>query len=109
MNFLILILIPLAVGLWAQYKVKSVYGKYVKTPSRGGITGREAAAAVMRHAGIQDVEIVPCHELLPTTTTQPISGSPLARKISMARVLRRLEWPHTKLDMPFNTSRPTRL
>ena len=64
MNFLILILIPLAVGLWAQYKVKSVYGKYVKTPSRGGITGREAAAAVMRHAGIQDVEIVPCHGTL---------------------------------------------
>jgi Zn-dependent membrane protease YugP len=64
MNFLILIIIPLIVGLWAQMKVKSTYNKYLKMPSRGRITGREAAKAVMDSAGIQDVEIVKCHGTL---------------------------------------------
>ncbi|RCL36500.1 MAG: peptidase, partial [Puniceicoccaceae bacterium] len=41
------IIIPIIVGLWAQMKVKSTYGKYVQVPSRGRIIGREAAQAVM--------------------------------------------------------------
>lgn len=64
MYFLILIIVPLIVGLWAQMKVKSAYGKYVQIPSRGRITGREAAEAVMQSAGIYDVEIVQCHGTL---------------------------------------------
>jgi len=60
-TFIVLILIPMAVGFWAQMKVKSAYGKYVRVPSRGRITGREAARAVMESAGIYDVEIVQCH------------------------------------------------
>lgn len=64
MTFLLLIIIPLIVGLWAQMKVKSAYGKYVQVPSRGRITGREAAQAVMESAGIFDVEIVECHGTL---------------------------------------------
>ena len=58
------IIIPIIVGLWAQMKVKSTYGKYVQVPSRGRITGREAAQAVMESAGIHDVEIVECHGTL---------------------------------------------
>ncbi|HKK17271.1 MAG TPA: zinc metallopeptidase [Opitutales bacterium] len=64
MTFLFLIIVPLVVGLWAQMKVKSAYNKYVQVPSRGRITGREAAAAVMESAGIHDVEIVQCHGTL---------------------------------------------
>lgn len=64
MHFLVLIIIPIIVGLWAQMKVKSAYGKYVQVPSRGRITGREAAQAVMASAGIHDVEIVECHGTL---------------------------------------------
>lgn len=64
MTFIVLIIVPLIVGLWAQMKVKSAYGKYVQVPSRGRITGREAAAAVMESAGIYDVEIVQCHGTL---------------------------------------------
>ncbi len=45
-------------GMWAQMRVKSAYGKFSQVGSRGRITGREAAAAVMRAAGIDDVEIV---------------------------------------------------
>jgi len=54
----------MAIGLWAQMKVKSAYGKYVQVPSRGRITGREAAQAVMQSAGIHDVEIVECNGTL---------------------------------------------
>lgn len=64
MTFLFLIIIPMAVGFWAQYKVKSAYGRYVQVPSRSRITGREAAEAVMQSAGIYDVEIVECHGTL---------------------------------------------
>ncbi len=54
----ILIIIPMLFGLYAQYRVHSAYNKNIQIPSRGRITGREAAAAVMEHAGIRDVEIV---------------------------------------------------
>ena len=60
MNFLILIIIPIAVGLYAQMRIKSAYNKNIKRQSRGRITGREAAQAVMQSAGINDVEIVEC-------------------------------------------------
>src|SRR5882757_5838582 len=45
-------------ALYAQIRVSWAYGKNSHIPSRGGITGREAADAVMRRAGISDVEIV---------------------------------------------------
>lgn len=64
MTFIALIIVPILVGLWAQMKVKSAYSKYVQVPSRGRITGREAAHAVMASAGINDVEIVQCHGTL---------------------------------------------
>lgn len=53
-----LIIVPLLFGLYAQMRVSSAYNKNVRIPSRGRITGREAAAAVMQSAGIHDVEIV---------------------------------------------------
>ncbi|HOD45764.1 MAG TPA: zinc metallopeptidase [Opitutaceae bacterium] len=54
----ILIGIPMLFGLYAQMRVMSAYNKNVQIPSRGRITGREAAEAVMHRAGIHDVEIV---------------------------------------------------
>ncbi len=53
-----LIIVPLLFGLYAQYKVSSAYNRNLQIPSRGRITGAEAAEAVMRRAGITDVEIV---------------------------------------------------
>jgi Zn-dependent membrane protease YugP len=46
-----------AFSIYAQIKVSSAYGRNSRIQSRGGITGRDAAAAVMAHAGIHDVEI----------------------------------------------------
>lgn len=54
----VLIIIPLLFGLYAQMRVSGAYNRNVQIPSRGHITGREAAAAVMESAGIHDVEIV---------------------------------------------------
>jgi uncharacterized protein len=34
-------------SIYAQIRVSSAYSKNLRIPSRGGITGREAAAAVM--------------------------------------------------------------
>lgn len=56
--WLILIGIPILFGFYAQMKVSGAYQKNVQIPSRGHITGREAAEAVMSSAGIHDVEIV---------------------------------------------------
>ena len=56
--WIILIIVPMLFGLYAQMKVHSAYNKNVQIPSRGRITGREAAEAVMRSAGINNVEIV---------------------------------------------------
>lgn len=55
---LLLITIPIIVGLWAQSKISTAYSKWSKVPSHSGLTGAEAAATVMRNAGIHDVEIV---------------------------------------------------
>lgn len=56
--YIVLLIIPFLFGLYAQMRVSSAYNKNVQIPSRGNITGREAAAAVMESAGIHDVEIV---------------------------------------------------
>ncbi|MDR0755344.1 MAG: zinc metallopeptidase [Puniceicoccales bacterium] len=56
--YVILILCPLFLGLWAQIQVQSKYSHWSKVKSSGGITGAEAAEAVMQQAGITDVSIV---------------------------------------------------
>lgn len=56
--WIILIIVPMLFGLYAQMKIRSAYAKNVEIPSRGRIRGAEAAQAVMQSAGILDVEIV---------------------------------------------------
>ncbi len=58
MEFLALILVPIIIGMYAQAKVSSAYEKYSRVATRSGATGRDAAAAVMQSAGIDDVQIV---------------------------------------------------
>src|SRR6187549_3331679 len=55
--FMILFVAVFIFALYAQIRVSSAYGKNSKIGSRGRITGREAAQAVMAHAGVTDVEI----------------------------------------------------
>ena len=72
MNFLLFIIVPLILGLWAQAKISNTYKKYSQIRARSGITGREAAAYVMRRFGIDDVSIVPIRGKL-TDHYNPVS------------------------------------
>jgi len=55
---IILFIIPMLFGLYAQMRIQSAYQKNLQVESRGRITGREAAEAVLHSAGITDVEVV---------------------------------------------------
>lgn len=56
-----ILLIPVVIlSLYAQIKVSSTFKRFSKAPNRRGITGAQAASAVLRAHGIHDVEIRPC-------------------------------------------------
>lgn len=56
--WILLIIVPMLFGMYAQFRVSSAYNKNVRIPSRGHITGAEAAEAVMQAAGVTGVQIV---------------------------------------------------
>jgi Zn-dependent membrane protease YugP len=51
--------IPLLFGLWAQLRVKSTFKRYSEVSPRNGMSGADAAAAVLRSAGLQGLSIRP--------------------------------------------------
>jgi len=51
--------IPLLFGLWAQFRVKSTFSKYSDIRPRNGMSGAEAAAAVLRSSGLEGLSINP--------------------------------------------------
>jgi len=55
--WLLLALPGLLLGLWAQYKVKSAFGKYSKVKNSRNMTGAEAARAMLDHYGLYDIRI----------------------------------------------------
>jgi Zn-dependent membrane protease YugP len=55
--WLVTMIVPLGLGLWAQNKVKRTFAKYSQVPVRNGMTGAQAAAEVIRASGLQGVEI----------------------------------------------------
>ena len=65
----LLIILMMPVSLYAQYRVSSAYNKNAQIPSRGGITGREAAAAVMA------LSLIHICRRRPGATTPPCSAT----------------------------------
>jgi Zn-dependent membrane protease YugP len=63
-NYLIYIIIPLLLGLWAQWRVKSAFGRYSQVRTSSGLTGAEAAREIMDAAQIRDVDIVQINGML---------------------------------------------
>ena len=59
-----LLMIPgLLLGLYAQFKLSSTYGRYSRVGSSRGISGAEAARRILDNAGLHDVPVamVPGH------------------------------------------------
>jgi Zn-dependent membrane protease YugP len=55
--YLMLVVPTLILSLWAQFKVKSTFAKYSKIPVSKRITGKEAAAILLKSHRINDVVI----------------------------------------------------
>lgn len=64
LGFILLIVSTFALSLWAAWRVKRVYRRFAQVPASSGVTGAQAAAAVLASAGIRDVEIVEHDEML---------------------------------------------
>src|SRR5215212_9271314 len=52
-------IVPLAFGLWAQMKVKRTFERYSQVAPRNGLTGAQAAAAVLQSSGLPNLQIRP--------------------------------------------------
>ncbi|MBF0713855.1 zinc metallopeptidase [Gemella sp. GH3] len=57
-SYLLYFALIMIIPLWAQWKVKSAYGRYKKVKTLSGLTGKEVAEAIMQANGITDVKVV---------------------------------------------------
>jgi hypothetical protein len=58
MVYVLLMMVPLAVGLIAQARVARAFDQYKKVRATSGVTGAEAAREILRASDIDDVEVV---------------------------------------------------
>lgn len=63
-TYLLLIGVPLVLGLYAQMRVKSAFGKYKKVAASSGVTGAQAARQILAAAQIHDVEVREINDML---------------------------------------------
>lgn len=54
---IVLIVIALVLGLWAQHRVKSAFAKYSQVRISTNMTGADVAREILTTAGIHDVEV----------------------------------------------------
>ena len=47
----------LFIGIWAQIKLRHAFGKYSQVPVESGMTGAEAARAILDQAGLHDMPV----------------------------------------------------
>jgi uncharacterized protein len=61
--YLLFALPGLLIGIWAQIKLSSAYGKYSRVPVDSGMAGAQAAREILNQAGLNDVPVleVPGH------------------------------------------------
>src|SRR5690349_8550672 len=57
-KYILFVMLPgMLIGLWAQMKLMSAYGKYSKEPVASGMTGAEAARRILDEAGLTDMPV----------------------------------------------------
>jgi len=76
--YFMFILPALALSLWASFRTRSAFNKYSQVRTMRGLTGAQAAKAMLDRAGIYDVQVVPTHGTLtdhynPTNKTLALS------------------------------------
>ncbi len=64
MTWLLFLIPPLLLGLWAQARVKGAFKKYSQVPAASGYTGAQAAREILGMAGIRNVEVVETNDFL---------------------------------------------
>ena len=63
-HWLLLIGLPLIIGLWAQFRVKSAFRRWGAVRATSNITGAEAAREILQAAQIHDVNVVETNDFL---------------------------------------------
>lgn len=64
-TYLFLVMIPsLIVALWAQFKVQAALNRFSRVPNTNGLSGAEAAEAILGANGLHDVRIEMTHGFL---------------------------------------------
>jgi uncharacterized protein len=57
MTFLLLFIVPLVLGFWAQHRVTSTFRRYSEVPSATNATGAEIARAILDRNGLHAVPV----------------------------------------------------
>src|SRR5438445_12012014 len=63
-HWLLYIGVPLIIGIWAQIRVSSAFGRWSKVRASSNITGAECAREILQAAQIHDVEVVETNDIL---------------------------------------------
>lgn len=76
--YLMFIIPALLLSLWASFRTRSAFKKYSQVRTMRGLTGAQAAKAMLDRAGIYDVQVVATHGVLtdhynPTNKTLALS------------------------------------
>jgi len=62
--YILLIGVPLAFGLWAQFRVSAAFKTYKEIPAASGVTGAETARRILADSGIHDVSVEEINDML---------------------------------------------
>src|SRR3954467_7712404 len=63
-HWLLYIGVPLIIGIWAQIRVTSAFGRWSKVRASANVTGAECAREILQAAQIQDVDVVETNNFL---------------------------------------------
>src|SRR5216117_1061393 len=63
-HWLLYIGVPLIIGIWAQIRVTSAFGRWSKVRASSNITGAECAREILQAAQIHDVNVVETNDFL---------------------------------------------
>jgi uncharacterized protein len=80
-TYMLFILPGLALSLWATWRTRSAFAKYSRVRTARGLTGAQAAKAMLQAAGIYDVKVVP------TSGTLTDHYSPIDKQLALSEAV----------------------